>query len=65
MQTRMKLIETIVEIGFLAIHSIILIYAWDRDHVRFGSETREMMGWLIIGCCLLVLGIEIMFLIKE
>ena len=63
--TKMNFLDSIIEMIFVAIHSLILMLAIDDTLQEFENEVRETIGWVIIGCCLAALIIEIGMLVGE
>jgi len=53
------------EIGFLAIHSMILILAYDDFVDDLSDKQRENIAVFVIGVCFLMMGVEFIVIIKE
>lgn len=60
----MKLVEILTEIGFFAIHSIILIFAWN-ENTHDLDDKKELLGWIVVALCIMILFFEIIILLKE
>jgi len=62
---KMNFLDIIVEMAFVIIHSLIIPIGYN-DYTSFLSvETKEIIGWVIIGWCLFVIGIQLILIVKE
>jgi len=60
-----NLFNSMTEIGFVIIHSMILVLAHDDIQLRFSHITREYIGFAIIITCLFIVIVELGVIVHE
>ena len=53
------------EFFFLIIHVLIFLIAYDNHVHNFSEDGRLILGWGVIGCCLITLAITFLFIIFQ
>lgn len=56
--------HSITEMGFLAIHSLIMIMILRTSGIN-DKEELYSIGWILIGCVMILFMMELIFLFKE
>jgi len=61
----LNFLDIIIELNFVMIHSLIVPIGYSDLTGWMPEQTKEMVGWIIIGCCFFVLGIQVALILKE
>lgn len=61
-----NLIETIDEVGFVMIHSIIMVFSLEnRGNFIVTKSMKNLLGWIMIGLIVFILVSKCYMMIKE